>query len=299
MNSRRRFQLVLSVLVLTSITRLHANGITDLFGAIGNSVNPLYGDLISIDLSNNAAGTIIGKPTNEMNATSGLAFDNSGTLFANTTPFGAQPNMLLTINPTNGNQLSAVSITYLTNPLRIADLANSPLTDLLYGIGAGTSSTPGSLFTINKTTGIATLIGTPGIGTDGSIAFRADGTLWEVAHTGFAGELVQLDPLTGMPIGSTVALNLFYNALTIMQDGSFIGSPGNNGSGPIWKIDPMTPNGEVFWGNSNIETIGDLASRFAPVSNGVPEGGNTLALLGAAVLAMAAARCRALRFHRS
>src|SRR6476469_2418482 len=124
MNSRSRFQLVLCVLVLTSITRLHANGVTDLFGAIGNSdPAPLFGDLISIDLNNNAAGTIIGKPTNEMNAISGLAFDNSGTLFANTTPSGPQPNMLLTINPTNGNQLNAVGITYLANPLRIGDLA--------------------------------------------------------------------------------------------------------------------------------------------------------------------------------
>jgi hypothetical protein len=294
MNSRSRFQLVLSVLILTSITRLHANGVTDLFGAIGTSDLPLFGDLISIDLNNNAAGTIIGKPTNEMNPISGLAFDNSGTLFANTTPFGAQPNTLLTINPTNGNQLSAVPITYLGNALRISDLANSPLTDLLYGIGPAFSPFPGSLFTINKTTGVATLVGDTGFGTDGAIAFRADGTLWETVknHT-----LVQLNPLTATSIGAPVALMDFYNAFTIMQDGSFIGSPGNNANGPIWQIDPMTPNGEIFLGNSNIETIGDLASRFASVS--VPENESTLALLGIAMLGMAAARYRSLRFHRS
>jgi hypothetical protein len=154
------------------------------------------------------------------------------------------------------------------------------------------------LYTIDKTTGIATLIGTPGIGTDGSIAFRADGTLWEVAHTGFAGDLVQLDPLTGMPIGSTVALNFYYDAFTIMQDGRFIGAS-NDKSGNIYQIDPMTANGESLLGDSGFTAIGDLASLFAPVSNGTPENGSTLALLGGVFLAMAAARCRFLRFHRS
>jgi hypothetical protein len=137
------------------------------------------------------------------------------------------------------------------------------------------------LFAIDKTTGTASLIGTPGIGTDGSIAFRADGTLWEVAHTGFAGELVQLDPLTGMPIGSTVALNFYYDAFTIMQDGRFIAAP-NDKSGSIYQIDPMTPNGETFLGNTGFSVVGDLASRFAP---SVPEAGsNVLALLGGASL---------------
>jgi hypothetical protein len=137
-------------------------------------------------------------------------------------------------------------------------------------------------------------VGDTGFGTDGAIAFRADGTLWETVrnHT-----LVQLNPLTATSIGAPVALMDFYNAFTIMQDGSFIGSLGNNANGPIWQIDPMTPNGEIFLGNSNIETIGDLASRFASVS--VPENESTLALLGIAMLGMAAARYRSLRFHRS
>ena len=97
MNSRRRFQLVLSVLAVAGTAQLHAVSTTDLFGAIGNSdPAPLYGDLISIDLNNNAMGTFVGSPTSQANAISGLAFDNSGTLFANNE---AEPELF---SPSNG-----------------------------------------------------------------------------------------------------------------------------------------------------------------------------------------------------
>lgn len=294
MNSPTRFYLLSILLSFAITTSTQAGSVAELYGGTGaGGSGNNNGVLESIDTMS-GVGTFVSDPTGDVFARgiSGLAFDNNGTtLYASLV--GAQmPFQLLTLDAMTGNTLNTVSITSNAQNLQIQDLATNPLTNVLYGV----TPNSGGLYTIDKTTGVATLIGNTGVQRS-AIAFDAMGNLWQTTDN---DELVQLDPITGMRIGSATTLSMFYNAFTILQDGRFLAAPGDEDAGPIYVID--TAGNENLLGNSGINTIGDLASRFAaatpPPTNGVPEGGNTLALLAFALLTITAARRLPLCFHR-
>src|SRR2546430_3821858 len=79
---------------------------------------------------------------------------------------------LIRINPNTGALISSVGISDGLNGISIADLAVSPVTGLIYGIRSVQDGFGGfgSLYTINPTTGLATLLGNTGH-FFGSIAF--------------------------------------------------------------------------------------------------------------------------------
>src|SRR5262249_61820428 len=87
------------------------------------------------------------------------------------------------ISPTNGSQVSSVDITDGPSgpAISIADLAIQPCTDVIYAVrGPQDGGGPGNLYTVDKGTGVATLV----INTGhffGSIAFGPDGTLYMAA----------------------------------------------------------------------------------------------------------------------
>ncbi len=141
-----------------------------------------------------AAGAIIpvGHPDN-IARISGLAFASYDLLYASTLGGGGFPDVpppsnssrLITINPNTGALASNIGLIRVgpSGPgLSISDLAIQPTTGTLYGIesrdAAGGLGPPnGNLYTIDRATGVATLVGTTGL-ENVSLAFGPDGTLY-------------------------------------------------------------------------------------------------------------------------
>ena len=118
--------------------------------------------------------------------------------------------MLVQLDPATGALLSSVPITFGGNPLEVLDLAAQPGTGLIYGTSF-TSTVPGtSIYTIDKTSGGATLVGATGV-IGVTLAFAPDATLYMSSATfGDTGNqtgsfLHTVNPLTGA-ILSTVAI---------------------------------------------------------------------------------------------
>ena len=90
--------------------------------------------------------------------------------------------MLVQLDPATGALLFSVPITFGGNPLEVLDLAVQPGTGLIYGTSF-TSTIPGtSIYTIDKTSGVATLVGaTSVIGV--TLAFAPDATLYMSSAT--------------------------------------------------------------------------------------------------------------------
>lgn len=131
------------------------------------------GSLAIFDQTTGAV-TIIGHPAGVARL-SGLAFDSNGVLYGATQVAGGFPpppgptggSSLVRLNPNTGSLLSSMPIIAATGGLNIsiADLAVQPGTDVLFGIRSPLDQQGGQgrLYTISKTTGVANLVGTPGI----------------------------------------------------------------------------------------------------------------------------------------
>jgi hypothetical protein len=138
------------------------------------------GALVRIDQATGAA-TVLGTPLPGRGLT-GLAADSAGLLFATSDENSGTPD-LIQINPTTGALINNVgTMTFAGNPVSMNDIAIHPATGVIYGSvanGAGLNSN--DLVTINRTTAVVTLIGTPpygGLGGYAALAFAPDGTLW-------------------------------------------------------------------------------------------------------------------------
>jgi hypothetical protein len=269
-----------------------------LFGGIGGhniSTGPNAsandGALVIVD-QNTAAITIIGHPTGVARI-SGLAFDATGALFATTEPPGGfppppgptGPSSLLSLDPATGAVITSVLVTANGSAINIADLAVQPGTGSLFGVrgpndGGGGA---GNLYTIDRATGVATLVGNTGHFFD-TIAFAPDGTLYLASADRGMGptnsHLSVIDPTNAATIRS-VATDDFLGALAVRSDGVIFG--GNGDDGELFTINPLT-GAETLVGSTGLSFVGDLA--FA-----VPEPG-TLVLFGSGLAGLAAYRRR-------
>jgi hypothetical protein len=239
-----------------------------------------------------AAGTLLPGPGVGPSAgLNGFAFDASGTLYGSgvNNPVFADPQpgapVLVRLDPATGALLFSVPITFGGNPLEILDLAAQPGTGNIYGTSF-TSTVPGtSIYTINKTSGEANLVGATGeIGV--TLAFAPDATLYMSSAT-FSETGVQtgsflhtVSPLTGgilstvgiatLPSGNFVHIG----GLGVRPTDGALFAAGREATvsqtGDIYRL--TTTGTATRVGSTGVGEVGDL--DFAPV----PEPGMLLLL---------------------
>jgi hypothetical protein len=292
---RMRFQLVATfnaMLILTSL----ASASPILYGGNGGHRNvdgtPLSihdGWLVTVD---QATGAVIpvGHPAG-IARLSGISFAGSDLLYGATLGGGGFPDVppppnssrLVQINPDTGALVSDIGpITAGAGgpEISISDLAIQPGTEVLYGMesreAAGGLGAPfGNLYTINRNTAVATLVGTTGL-ENASIAFGPDGTLYvtsaAVNPNDPLGPLIDiqvatLDPTTGRVL-TAMPTSLFYTALAFdARRGFLVGGTGSGSSllsGDIFAIDPATGNQIAHLSDTGLDFIGDLDFRPVP-----------------------------------
>ena len=146
---------------------------------------------MTIDPSNGSA-TVIGLLSDPDAAVDGLRFNSQGVLyggsFNNTKGIGE----LLTIDPSNGNVLSSLTLAGSGNSFCPGIGFDS--SDVLYGSRGNSSGRTEDLDLIDQVTGVMTPIG-PMEAIISDIVFAADGTLYGSSPT---GELYSMDPVTGV-----------------------------------------------------------------------------------------------------
>ncbi len=290
----RGAHMVLAIMAATLLlfTTSLARADTNMYGGNGghnngDSIND--GALVIIDQTT-AAITVVGQPT-DISRIAGLAFDSTGTLWGATQPNGGFPpppgptgvSYLIKLDPANGNLLNAIEITNAGNGISIADLAVQPGTDTLFGIRGPQDGLngQGNLYTIDKQTGVATLVGSTG-DFFGSIAFAPKGTLYMSSQDLVMGQQVNqslkvIDPANAM-ILSTVSTNDFFGALGIRPtDGTIFGGTGD--AHQIYTINPIT-GAETLIGDTGMNFVGDI--DFYPIP--LPP---SMLLLGSGLLSLA------------
>jgi hypothetical protein len=249
-----------------------APGQTSLYGGIGRGspLNP--GAVITIN-QDTGAGALVGHP-DSVPGLSGLVFDISGTLYG-TTISGmlgtGRFSELVRIDPRTGEQIGpAVTIKANDAPISITDLALQPGTNTLYGTSLSEEDFINSIYTINPTTGVATLIGRTGV-IGATIAFGPDGTLYQTSaifnDAGFvAGYLNTLDPDTGAVLTTSDPFTTEHvGGLAVRPtDGVIFASGGD--AGRLWTLSPSGT--QTFLGLTNVGGVGDLAFTPLPTSKG-------------------------------
>jgi len=158
----------------------------DMYGSAGNQGT----DPGSIFLVSQTDGsqTFLGDPTTN-GGVSGIAFDDQVRLWGSNV-FGAGVSNLLEINPSDGTLINDVGsiVDAAGDDVKVQDLAFDPVSRQLFG----TRDNIDDLVTIDRTTAIATIIGT--LPNDNMhIGFSPTGTLWAVDRD-TDGELFTLDP---------------------------------------------------------------------------------------------------------
>ncbi len=111
-----------------------------------------WGELEEVNTTD-ASVTVLGTVSD--NSPSGIAFDTSGSLYQidqNSTGF----NHIFTLDPTDGSHLNAKLVEGVAVDYRFMGLGYNPNDGLLY---AASRTDPGDIYTINPTTGVATLVG--------------------------------------------------------------------------------------------------------------------------------------------
>ncbi len=262
-----------------------------MYGSLGGHDNGDSRDDGSLALVNpvTAAVTVIGHPQNVAHLT-GIAFESTGRLFASTLDFGLFPPPVLFPRTSELLLLDRNTGALITNIGRIKDTAGQqmstnriaiqPGTDKLFAMRSPEDKTNGQskLYTIDKTTGVATLIGGPGTGAllnfFGAIAFAPNGTLYMTTADLMPGvgavhpRLLTLNPDTGQVL-STVNMKDYLPALGVRpEDGVLFGGIGDfsnqAGLARLFTIDPAT-GAETLIGNTGNRFVSSLAFGAAPV----------------------------------
>jgi hypothetical protein len=170
---------------------------------------------------NTGAATLVGSIG--FNRVGAMDFSSSGTLYA-VGQDGSGPN-LLTINIATGTGTKIATITG-TDGSHFQDIAFRPSDGVLFGYADG------DIYTINRTTGVATFIGSTGIFPDGNgLAFSSANVLY-------------LSNDSGGGLGTLYSINQANGSQTAVAALSFSGFPATNfirtagmkfdGSGTIW-----------------------------------------------------------------
>jgi len=268
----------LLLILFTAAFLCRCDNASVLYGGLGghNNGDSTNDGALSIVNQTTAAVTIVGHPAN-VSRISGLVFDSDGSLYATTNPSGGFPpppgptgaSNLLRLNPLTGNTLSSLTISDGINGISIADLALQPGTGTLLGIRGPNDQLggQGKLYSINKTTGLATLIGDTG-DFFGSIAFAPNGTLYMSAADldPVSGDLTniglkRLNPANAATL-SFVGTPDFFGALAVRPEDSIIF--GDNGDfAQLFTINAVT-GAETLIGSTGRNFVGDLAFTAVP-----------------------------------
>jgi hypothetical protein len=254
------------------------NASSILYGGLGghnNGDSTNDGSLAFVNPTTGAV-SVIGHPAGVARI-SGLAFDLSDSLFAATQIAGGFPpppgptgaSMLLSLNPATGAILGSHTLSDGTNGISIADLAVQPGTGTLFGIRGAQDGLNGEglLYTINVTTGLATLVGDTGH-FFGSIAFAPNGTLYmSSADLDFVtGNLIniglrRINPANAANVSFVPTVD-FFGALAIRPEDSVIFG-GNGDQAQLFTVNPTT-GAETLLGSTGRTFVGDLAFQTVP-----------------------------------
>jgi len=262
-----RLRKLVPTLILASCA-LHASVI--LYGVNGGHAStavPPDGDLVLVDQT---SGTATSLGASGFPRLTGLGIEPDGTIYASTLggiPFPPRPvqhsTSDLLLLSASGAVLSDIGtiMTSAGTPVAIADFAVQPGTGKLFAVSNQFGGVaPGDIYTIDPSTGVATLVGSTG-DFFGSIAFAPGGALYLIGASFAQGPinpmLEQLDPGTAALIGSAVPLADFYGAFGIRPtDGTFFVSNGDQGQ--IFTLNPVDGTASPLSGTTGANFVADL-----------------------------------------
>ena len=273
-----------------------------LFGGIGFGSQLNRGAVVTVD-DVTAAGVLVGVGVGPSAGLNGLTFDPVGSLYGTTTndpildPAVGVPT-LVRLDPATGTSLFSALLTVQGNALEVNDLAAHPVTSVLYGVSLSTVDFVSSLYTIDKVSGAATLIGPTGV-IGVTLAFAPNGTLYMTsAEFNMMGVQVgsflnTVDPATAMllsttPIAPLSSGNLVHiGGLAVSPlDGTIFASGRESNVAQRGDIYTLSTGGSAqLVGSTGVGEVGDLA--FTPI----PEP-TTVLLLGTGIAALGASRSR-------
>jgi len=225
----------------------------------------------------------------------GLAFDSDGRLFATDCgPVGVligcsqseSASVLMKLDPVSGAILDTIGTVTDASGFRptIETLSVQPGTDVLYGFGGYFSSGDVEMWTIDKSTAMATLVASFGPcipsgstpsrrGCGRGYGFAPDGTLYHLASnfTGAEAWLITLDPSTGALITSTPLDQPSGEGATlaVRSDGTLFSSVFAviRFPNPCRTCPPLDPPYEIV---INLRTIDPLTGAVTEVGGGGP-----------------------------
>jgi hypothetical protein len=269
------------------------------------------GRVVEIDQTTGGGTLLPGQGVAPNGGLNGLAFDGAAALYGSaiSNPVFADPVIgsptLVSLNPITGEFLSGVPITFGGDPLEVIDLAVQPGTGLLYG-ASFTSASPGSsIYTIDTSTGEASLIGATGV-IGVTLAFAPDAVLYMTSATFGAGGaqtgsfLHTVNPataavLTTQAIGAAPSGNLLhFGGLAVRPtDSVLFGSAREANVGQRGDVYRLTTSGTAtLVGSTGVGELGDL--DFNPI----PEP-SAMLLLSSGLAAFVALRRRRIQRRRS
>ncbi len=153
---------------------------------------------------------------------------------------GAAGNLsnLYTLNPATG----AVTSTIGAINFAVTGLAVDPTTKTLYGVTGGSDpSSPGFLITINKTTGVGTIVGDLFAGSTSPVAditFTSDGTLYGWSEN--TDELVTISKTTGVATVVGASGISTYGSGIAASSGNVLFLTGEGDNGGLRTVDRAT-----------------------------------------------------------
>ncbi len=261
-----------------------------MYVAVGNGSPVNKGAVLIVDQTN-GSGALLGDPVTP-GGLSGIDFDANYDLFGTTVSGFNTTSSLVEIDPLTGalvDTVGAIVDSVNSLPLSIGDLAYDRIGEILFGTRSATDGQglAGELYTIDTSTGVATLIGDTDVASSGGLAFAPDGTLYFVAvDNGFNNVLTTLDA-SNASILTTVALTAFFDGLAVRPDGVLFATGSGMNNDGIFKIAPGTGVSTLL-GSTGAGSGSDLAFAIlasAPVPVLGPLGMGLLAtLLGSLVI---------------
>jgi len=220
-----------------------------------------------------AAFTVLGTPVSA-HPLSGICLDMDGRMWGTSRTSSTPTTTLIEINPSTGGLINSVGIIKVgTVQLNITDLACQPGTGTLFALD---SSKPSNLYTIDKATGAATLIGTTAI-QRGGLGFAPDGRLFAVS---VSDEFAQLDPANAQTIGSVLDTDTCLDGFAIRPDDGAAFATQCDGDG-LYRVNLATG------GTDFVGAMGDYGAdvEFSPAGVRAPAlSGTGLGVVGIALL---------------